>query len=133
MLKIYDVIDYVSVDGSDWRVVGRDGYCCTDEERDVKFILNNASFEEAYEHLSNNQQDGIWCGKTYWREKPLIFICYQDAWDSVRYNHFHQMSYKRIYKENNGVHLSWIIKNLPADQTIQYLKERGITTCPMNF
>jgi hypothetical protein len=43
------------------------------------------------------------------------------------------MSYKIEYEEWKEVTLEWIIKNLPADQTIQYLKERGITTCPMNF
>jgi KaiC/GvpD/RAD55 family RecA-like ATPase len=133
MLKIYTVVSYVSIDGAEWRSVGYAGYCCTDEDRDVKIILDNASFEEVREYNNAHFLDGVWNISTFWRNKPAIAIKYRDAWDDVVYKNFNTMSYKNVYTEDKNVSLEWLMKHLTADQTIQYLKERGITACPMNF
>ena len=133
MLKVYTVVSYVSVDGAKWRSVGHVGHCCTDEERDVKFILDNASFAEAREYINNHFLDGIFNSETYWREKPVIVVHYRDAWDGVVYKKFNTISYKNVYTEDKNVTLSWMMEHLSAETVIQYLKERGITTCPMNF
>lgn len=133
MLKVYEVRSYVSVDDAEWRRVGRIGYCCTDEDRDVKFILDKSSFDEAREYLSNNFLDGVYNSETFWRSKPTIAVYYRDAWDGVAYRNFNTISYKNVYTEDKNVTLGWMMENLSAEQTIQYLKERGITACPMNF
>ena len=133
MLKIYTVVSYVSVDGAKWRSVGQIGHCCTDEDQDVKFILDKSSFDETREYLSNNLLDGVYNSETFWRSKPTIVVYYRDAWDGVKYKNFNTISYKNVYTEAKNVSLEWLMKHLTADQTIQYLKERGITTCPMNF
>lgn len=138
MLKIYEVRNYVSVDGADWRQVvwswfGPTECMATSEDVDTKHKLCEASFDEAYEHLQNSPLDGLYIDKTFWRERPIINIRYQDAREIVSYKHFEAISYKIEFKEWTTVSLDWIISTLPVDQTIQYLKERGITTCPMNF
>ena len=38
MLKVYNVYDYVSIDGAEWRRVGRSGYKVTDEEIVLKQV-----------------------------------------------------------------------------------------------
>lgn len=131
MLKVYTVVSYVSVDGAKWRSVGHSGWCCTDEDRDVKLILDNASFEEVREYNDTHFLDGIWNSNTFWRNKPVIAVKYRDAWDDVVYKSFNTMSYKNVYTEDKNVTLGWMMEHLSADQTIQYLKERGITTCPI--
>ena len=133
MLKIYTVVSYVSVDGAKWRSVGQVGHCCTDEDRDVKLILDKSSFDEVREYNNSNFLDGVWNTSTFWRNKPALAVKYRDAWDDVIYTKFNTMSYKNVYTENKNVTLGWMMEHLSADQTIQYLKERGITTCPMNF
>jgi hypothetical protein len=134
MLKVYHVYDYVSIDGAKWRTVGRyGGYRVTDEEVETTLVLDDVSFEEAREFLSNTLLDGVWNESTFFRNKPVVVVSYQDAWDPVWYRHFKTMSYKREYEEYKSVTTKWIIEHLSADQFIQYLKERGITTCPMNF
>lgn len=134
MLKVYHVYDYVSIDGAKWRTVGGyGGYKVTDEEVEAKLVLDNVSFEEVREFLSHNLLDGVWNESTFFRHKPTIAVHYQDAWDWVVYRHFDTMSYKREYKENKDVSFQWLTEHLSAEQLIQYLKERGITTCPMNF
>ena len=138
MLKVYKVYNYVSVDGADWREVICGTFAPTEkktssESLETEYILHDASFDKAYEYLRNNDLDGLGRSTTYWREKPIIWVRYDDAWDTVSYKHFNTISYKREYIEWTNVSLDWILKNLPADTAIQYLKERGITTCPMNF
>lgn len=138
MLKIYKVRNYVSIDGADWRKVVWSWFIPTecktsDEPLETEYILCDASFDKAREYLQNNDLDGMFNSNTYWRETPIICVRYDDAQDIVNYKHFNTISYKTEYEEWKDVTLEWIIKTLPADQTIQYLKERGITTCPMNF
>lgn len=130
MLKVYNVVSYVSIDGAKWCSVGHPGYCCTDEDCGVKLILDNASFAEAREYLSNNFLDGVCNSATFWRLKPTITVRYRDAWDGVTYKNFSTISYKIVYTEDKNVTLGWMMEHLPAEKVIQYLKERGITTCP---
>lgn len=132
MLKIYDVRDYVSIDGTEWRTVGG-GYKITDEECENLLVLDNASFEETRDFLSNGALHGVWNDSTYFRHKPIIVVHYSGAWDVVKYRRFNTMSYKIKYIERKDVSFEWLTNHLTADQFIQYLKERGINTCPMNF
>jgi hypothetical protein len=131
MLKIYDVIDYVSIDGADWRRVGGYGYRVTDNEIENTLILNGLSFDEVREYLSQNALCGVWNDSTFFLGKPTIRISYNDVWSDVEYRKFNKMSYKSEFKERRNVSLEWIIGHLSADQCIQYLKERGMTACPI--
>lgn len=131
MLKVYNVVSYVSVDGAKWRSVGYSGYCCTDEDCSVKLILDNASFAEAREYLSNNFLDGVCNSASFWILKPTITVRHRDAWDAAVYKSFSTISYKNVYTEDKNVTLGWMMEHLSAEKVIQYLKERGMTACPI--
>ena len=131
MLKIYDVLDYVSIDGANWRRVGVTGYRVSEEELTEAFRLNNVSFDESYQFLSYFHLDGIGTDVSFFRKKPIIWVKYRYACDTVSYRQFKTISYKMCYVERAYVTLDWVMKNLSADQAIQYLKERGITACPI--
>lgn len=133
MLKVYNVHDCISIDGAKWREIGLTGYIITDKELSEIVILDHATFAETREYLDNNWIDGMRNQETFWRRKPIIEVRYQDAWDWVDYRRFNTLSYKRKYKEWKDVSMEWLMKHASADQFIQYLKERGITACPMNF
>ena len=135
MLKIYKIIDSVSIDSAKWRRVGGWGYRVTDEEVKNCVVLDNKSFDETREYLSRNLLSGVWNDSTFTffgEGKPTIQVSYNDAWDTVEYRHFDKISYKREFEEWTDVSLQWIMENLSADQCIQYLKERGMNTCPLN-
>lgn len=133
MLKVYNVYEYISVDGGEWRQVGGGGYRITDEELSNRIMLDNANFDETREYLKNNICFAIFNDETFFRHKPLIKISYDDCWEYATYRHFDTLSYKRVYKEWTKVTMQWLMEHASADQVIQYLKERGITTCPMNL
>lgn len=133
MLKVYHIHDYVSIDGAEWREVGGYGEKAIDGEAETEFRLDNTSFAEAYEYLTQHLLSGLYIDTTFFRKKPIIQVLYNDIFGWVEYRHFDTISYKREYEEWKTVSLEWIMKYLPADQAIQYLKERGITACPMNF
>ena len=131
MLKVYNVYDRVSIDGAKWRTVGGYGYRVTDEEVKNKLVLDNVTFDEAREFLSQNILSGVWNDSTFFRNKPTVVVSYNDGWDPVSYRHFDTMSYKREFVEDKNVTFEWMTQHLSAEQLIQYLKERGITTCPI--
>ena len=133
MLKVYEIIDSVSVDGKDWCRLRSCRHIIIDEsEKDAMTItLENMSFDAMYEYLSHKYLSGVWASETYFRHKPIIKIDYVGSLDPSPYKKFKQMSYKRKLKEWKNVSLEWIMKNASADQCIQYLKERGINTCPI--
>ena len=130
MLKVYDVTKLVSIDGAAWYEIGG-GYKVANEKPENNLILYNASFDEVRDYLSNNHLAGIWNDNTFFLKKPTIKIQSRYGWDSVEYRRFKTLSYQIKYKEWTNVSLDWIIKNLSADECIQYLKERGMTTCPI--
>lgn len=131
MLKIYNAYSYVSIDGAEWRKVGSDGYRVSDEELDEVLLFENLSFNKAYKYLCEKNLDGVWLDETLFRHKPIIRIGYSDVWEPVSYKAFNTLSYKLKYKEKSYVTLDWIMRHLSADQCIQYMKERGMTACPI--
>lgn len=133
MLKVYWVYNYISVDGADWRQVGHSKYTIVDEEPETELILDNASFDEVYAYLTQNPLNGLYDDTTLFKKKPKIQVSYSDAWDAVFYRSFNTLSYKKVYEEMKNVTMSWLMEHTSADEFIQYLKERGITACPMNF
>lgn len=130
MLKVYTVKSYLSIDNGDWQHVGVDGYTVTDDNPTEKIIFENFTLEQCYDYLLEKRLDGIWPSKTFFRKKPMIYIN-DGSLDRKPYYSFNTITYKYVYKEWESVSLEWIIKHLSADQCIQYLKERGITTCPI--
>ncbi len=131
MLKVYKVHNYVSIDGADWREVN-DGWITSEAELETESkILNDVKFDEVLGYLFFCNLCGVSSNSTLFRKKPIIQVCYKDAFDMVEYRHFDRMSYKREFKEWHDVTIDWVIKNLPVIEAIQYLKERGITTCPI--
>ena len=130
MLKLYSITDYVSIDGSDWREVGWGSHCTSDKKL-PDTIVDHWSFDELLEYLDEKYLSGVRCDETLFGHKPIIYVNYTDALDSVGYRRFGTLSYKRTFKEWNDVTLEWIMKNLSAEEAIQYLKDRGMTTCPI--
>lgn len=131
MLKVYNVTDYISIDGKPWREIAC-GNIASDKELESQLILDNLSFDEVREYLQQHNLTGIWNDSTFFRKKPTIKIyCAYNMWDPIIYKNFNTLSYKREYKEWSNVSLDWIMKNLSADECIQYLKERGMTACPI--
>lgn len=132
MLKVYTVKSYVSINEGDWQQVGRSGYIMTDNNPTEKVILNNATFDECYKYVSQHPLDGIYLSSTLFKKKPIIYI--DDRYFCEhRYDHFNTISYKYVCEELKNVTLDCIMKKFSADKCIQYLKERGMSACPMNF
>ena len=130
MLKVYRVKSYVSINGEDWWHVGYDGHTIRDDNPIEKILLNNATFDECFEYINEHELDGIYLDYTLFRKKPIFYIG-GGYFDSHRYDHFDTISYKYVYEEWKGVPLNYIIEHFSADKCIQYLKERGMSTCPI--
>lgn len=132
MLKIYSTTSYVSIDGSLWSEVGlHNEYVALNEPPENKLVFRGISFDELYEYLSHNYLCGLKKDVTLFRSKPLIWVQYSDAFDPVSYRHFNNLLYKTEFRECDNLSLDWIMKNLSADECIQYLKDRGMTACPI--
>ena len=132
MLKVYTVKSYVSINGGDWQRVGLSGHTMTNNNPTEKVMLNNATFDECYKYVSQHPLDGIYLSSTLFKKKPIIYI--DDRYFCEhRYDHFNTISYKYVCEELKNVTLDCIMKKFSADKCIQYLKERGMSACPMNF
>ena len=130
MLKVYNVMHYVSVDGGKWCRVESNGQTMIDDSEVVENVING-SFEHWCEYLQARNLPGMYYKTTLFKKKPCI-VTYSSSYDSVvKHTHFKNLSYKTVYKELEYVSLGDIINRYPADQAIQYLKERGINTCPI--
>ena len=133
MLKVYRVTNYVLVNGNECYKVGRCHDTMLDNLKITTTTIDNGSFDEWCEFLQEQELDGIYYTTTFLRKKPCIVTHNWGYDDYKKYTHFDTLSYKSVYREMPDVSLNYIMRNFPADKCIQYLKERGITTCPMNL
>ena len=125
MLKIYRKHLYISINGEPWRELDADIICMRDNNQPLEDTLfTNLSFEQCYNYISNYYEDASMQADTTLLNKPCIDIIYTDCLESVRYKRFNTISCKIIYNEIRRYTLEQMIKDFPADLTMQYLKER---------
>lgn len=134
MLKIFHQLHYVSINGHPYKRLDAESAHILEESNVTteQPIFNNLSFNECFELLKKDAKAGMYCDRTPFLNKPVINICYANEWVASEYTHFDTISYKVIYaNRDNNYTLADIMNRFPADQAINYLKERGIATCPM--
>lgn len=130
MLKVYRVKSYVSINGEDWWHVGYDDHTIRNDNPIEKVFFKDITFNECYKYIKEHELNGISLDSTLFRNKPIIYIG-NSYFDSYRYDHFDTISYKCVYEEWKEVPLTYIMEHFPADKCIQYLKERGMSACPI--
>jgi hypothetical protein len=133
MLTIYNKHYYISVDNAPWRVLGASGICMLESSQvnPETIVFENLNFEECYNTLQREMFSSIHCGTTEFLKKPVIYVGYAGSYDFEVYKHFNTISYKITCEEYTYCTLHDIMRRFPADQTIQYLKERGMAACPL--
>ena len=135
MLKIYDPIYSVSIDGGPWKRLEDPldtNWFVTDEDLpETELLLDGVSFQEAYDYLRDNYVSGARTCTTFFKEKPQLSLLYFNSIDRKcikKCEWFCLLAKNRLRK---NVTLDWILKHLEADQAIQYLTERGMGICPI--
>ena len=130
MLKSYRYKLQVSLDGADWNTIDI-GYTGLREEHEhTRVLIENYSFAEAHEWLLHNWHSHFDAEYTFFKKKPKIKIQY--GYSTIEtYTSFKTLSIRAIYEERKITMRD--LQSEDAELVIQYLKERGITTCPMNF
>lgn len=131
MLKPCKVTYYVSVDGRPKRKLWTTKYGLTERE-----LPNSFEYAQSFENIIKNGNEAfapdIYTDTTFFRKRPYMKIQYN--WDAEeRYYGFDTIRIEEYMEPWIKATLKDIHDYTPADQFIQYLKERGITTCPMNF
>lgn len=123
MLKIYDPIYSVSIDGGPWKRLG-------DPFDTNWFVTDDVSFQEAYDYLRDNYISGARTCMTFFKDKPQLSLVYFDTIDRKYIKNCYGFWLRVENKLRKNVTLDWILKHLEADQAIQYLTERGMGICP---
>lgn len=131
MLKVYHVDSYYKIDDEDWSECGSRGYTIRDESEAVtRRLLDEANWDEVY----GSMYDGVCSETTLFGKRPYISV-YRGWMDDksrrLYHDDFSRFSYEYRYTEWTGCPLEWIMKHASAEQTIQYMKERGMTVCPL--
>ena len=136
MLKIYDPIYSVSIDGGPWKRLEDPldtNWFATDEDLpETELLLDDVSFQEAYDYLRDTYISGARTCRTVFKGKPQLSLLYFNASDRKYIKKCKGFSLRAENKFRENVTLDWILKHLEADQAIQYLKERGMEVCLSN-
>ena len=135
MLKIYDPIYAVSIDGGPWERLEDlfdTNWFVTDEDLpETELLLDDVSFQEAYDYLHNKYISGARTCKTFFKGRPQLSLLYFNTIDRKYIKKCKGFSLCAENRLRENVTLDWILKHLEADQAIQYLKERGMEICPI--
>lgn len=132
MLKVYRMRNLVSIDDGEWRGIGESGHVMRDDEPTEEIIFENISFDECRDLvLSDRCPSGMWADETIFRHLPQIGLRLSNG-SFEWHKKFNSISYKKTYSEATYLTLEDIMKRFSADKCIQYLKDRGMTACPMS-
>lgn len=126
MLKAYKVRTYISVNNKPKIELFQLGYGLADIE-----LPNVTTTVWTFQGCFDNQlpTPAVKTDTTLFRKRPYVEIEY--AWDKVdRYYNFDSLKIERHY-ESYDVTLNELFADFAAEDAIQYLKERGMTTCPI--
>ena len=126
MLKAYKVKTYIAVDGKPKREIFQKGYGLTEEEL-PRVVTTSWSFQDCFN--TPLPTGAIQTNTTFFRKRPYVEIEYSWDWRD-RYYKFDTLTIERSYEPYN-ITLNELIKEYSADECIQYLKERGMTACPI--
>lgn len=67
--------------------------------------------------------------------RDKIYIDYDSGslmYETYNYKEIESISLKIVRKKREFVTFDWLYKHIDADTLIQYLKDRGMTACPLN-
>lgn len=135
MLKIYDPIYSVSIDGGPFERLGDPfdtNWFVTDNDLpETELLLDGVSFQEAYDYLRDNDIFGARTYRTFLKDSPRLSLLYFDTIDRKYIKNCYGFWLRVENKLRKNVTLDWILKHLEADQAIQYLTERGMGICPI--
>lgn len=126
MLKAYKVKTYIAINDKPKRKIREIGYGLIEDEL-PRVITTLWSFQDCFD--KKLPTIGIQSGTTLFRKRPYVEIVY--SWDDIdRYYNFDTVTIERHY-EPYDITLDELFKEYSADECIQYLKDRGITACPI--
>ena len=126
MLQAYKVRTYISIDNKPKKETLRIGYGFTEEEL-PRVVTTSWSFQDCFDNKVPTI--AVKTDTTIFRHRPYVVVEY--AWDDVdRYYSFDSITVERHY-ESYDITLDALFREYPADECIQYLKERGMTACPI--
>ena len=130
MIKSYKYKLQISLNGAGWNTI-HIGYTELREEHELtRVFIENYSFTEAHNWMPHNLHDNWSAEYTLFKKRPKIKIQY--GWSTIEtYKSFNTLSIGAVYEER-PIRMKEL-EYEDAELVIQYLKERGITTCPMNF
>lgn len=130
MLKIYCVKKYVSIDNDEWKKFGCNAYRMSNDSSSEKIIFKHKSFDECFKFLESHYINGLSRSESIFRHKPLINVYYSFNSTEISYKCFNTISCKETYTEIDMT-FDDIMKTFSAEQTIEYIKERGLNVCPV--
>ena len=129
MLNPYKVYTYISVNDEPLCKVESVGYGLAEDDS-LNISETSYTFQEAL--TKKLPTPHITTGTTCFLKRPYVKITYSWCHEETYYN-FDHITIQRCKLPWTDATLKDIHDYSSADQFIQYLKERGITTCPMNF
>ena len=122
MLKIYDPIYSVSIDGGPWKRLEDPldtNWFVTDEDLpETELLLDGVSFQEAYDYLRDNYISGARTCRTVFKGKPQLSLLYFNASDRKYIKKCKVFSLRAEHKFRENATLDWILKHLEAAQAI---------------
>lgn len=133
MLQAYGWELYVKINNNDWEDTRCSGWSLIEGTPPrEEAILTDASFEEVCNYMSNVSIPCFHIDFTLFKKRK--FLRYHRRYVLQEDEKFFEKDIKSISIQltntRREVSLKEIFEHCPAEQAIQYMKERGLTTCP---
>ena len=138
MKKIYRTTELFIIDNEEF-TVSSGGYFYYLEEEEVKDVeVHFKTWEQLLEFAQKPASYYIWADKTLFKKRDYVRLClhgnqsygmrkvYKETFTpfTLVYERFHEVNLKHYSIKD-------LMGKMKADDFIDYMKDKGITTCPM--
>lgn len=94
MLKIYNSYYMYQLDHGEWNRFGYTGWFCKEESdvTDLKIILKDATFEQAFERFEKKPDHSIFSSRTFILHRPYLHLCKEWLAEPKSWSRFNGMT-----------------------------------------
>ncbi len=134
MLHAYEWnLEILWEDCDEWEDTGYSGLTLEEEKTSKQdIVLKNANFDDVIRYMKRTSISCFHVDYTLFKHEPFIRYYrryYMQEDEKLFKNDIKNISIRMIYQKKK-ITLQELFEEFPAEQAIQYIKERGLSVCP---
>ena len=138
MKKIYQTTELFIIGNKEFTVSSSECFYYLEEEKTKDVEVHFKTWEQLLEFAQKPASYYIYAGKTFFKKRDYVWLCLEGSQSDGMMKVYKETfaPFTLVYKRFNEVNLKYyslkeLMEKMKVDDFIDYMKDKGMTTCPM--